>query len=325
MSDQPVGVSIIVIAYNEESRISYCLDALLAQDTHTPYEVIVVDDHSRDSTARIVAEFQASHSNLRLLQHASNRGRGAARRTGQDAASSSLVGFVDADIVVPPKWLSRCIDELSDADGVSGIAQPDGDCAVIWRICQPTLRDRPGSAEITGNNVIFSRDALTLVPFSPSAKLGEDFRLAKLMTRAGLRLRTITDLKVVHREAKTYWAGVSWMWQSGVDATSLLFEFRVVRLADLAWLSWIAGFLALVVASTVGHLGGLWFVAIGALLTVAVDAGFIYSRFALRPSPLRFLGALLISPPMMLAYLLGRTAGLVRIPLLLRRSATPLS
>jgi hypothetical protein len=190
---------------------------------------------------------------------------------------------------------------------------------VIWRIFEPTLRVRPGSAEITGNNVIFSRRALSLVPFSPEARLGEDFRLAKLMTRAGLRLRTIADLRVEHREAKTYWQGVSWMWQSGVDATSLLFEFRVLRLADIAWLSWLLGVLTLALACATGHLGILWLVAGVAALTAAVAGAFIYSRFALRPHPARFLGATLISPPMMLAYLAGRTVGLLRVPLLLRR------
>ena len=96
---------------------------------------------------------------------------GAARRSWQDATESPWVGFVDADIVILPNWLRRCLEELSDVDGVSGIAQPDGDCTVIWRICQPTLRHRPGSAAITGNNVLFSREALTRVPFSRTQNL----------------------------------------------------------------------------------------------------------------------------------------------------------
>jgi cellulose synthase/poly-beta-1,6-N-acetylglucosamine synthase-like glycosyltransferase len=282
--------------------------------------VLVVDDGSRDSTANVVQQLQDHYPNLRLLRHEVNRGRGAARRTGQDATESPWVGFVDADIVVPSDWLNRCLEELSDADGVSGIAQPDGDCAVIWRICKPTLRRRPGSAEITGNNVVFSRAALTRVPFSPDARLGEDFRLAKSMVQSGLRLRTIEDLTVEHRESKTYWRAISWMWQSGADATSLLFEFQVVRLPDLAWLTWSVGFLVVLAAAGFGALG-LWLsVAIIAALTLVVDVLFICSRFTLRPHPMRFLGALVLSPPMMLAYLAGRSAGLLRVPHLLRHS-----
>jgi len=96
-------------------------------------------------------------------------------RSGQDSADSRWIGFVDADIVVPENWIDRCLEELVSADGVSGIAQPDGDCAVLWRICEPALRDRPGSAEITGNNVIFSREPLLSFRFHPMRNLVRTF------------------------------------------------------------------------------------------------------------------------------------------------------
>jgi glycosyltransferase involved in cell wall biosynthesis len=316
----PPDVSVIVIAYNEERRIGPCLDALLSQNTDAVYEVIVVDDGSRDATANIVEQQQRRHPNLRLLSHTFNSGRGAARRTGQDASDSPWIAFVDADIVVPSNWLRRCKEELLSASGVSGIAQPDGDCAVIWRLSQATLRERPGSAEITGNNLMLSRDALTQVPFSPTARLGEDFRLAKLMKQNGFELRTIADLKVAHRETKTYQQGVLWMWKSGVDATLLLCEFRVVRLPDVAWATWLAGFCTVTVLGALGVLGVEPAVALIVALTLIVDISFVISRFKPHPHPLRFLGALVLSPPLMLAYLVGRSAGLPLVPFRLRRS-----
>lgn len=314
-SNTTAQAAIIVIAFNEDRRIGPCLSALLSQDATIPYEVVVVDDGSHDSTAEVVNQLRLNHPNLRLLQHEINLGRGAARRTGQDATDSPWIGFVDADIVVPPNWLNRCISELSETDGVSGIAQPDGDCAVIWRLCQPTIRQRLGSAEITGNNVLFSRETLQRVPFSPVARLGEDFRLAKMMTRQGIRLRTVEDLKVEHRETKTYWGAVSWMWQLGVDATSLLFEFRVFRMPDLAWLSWCTVLLLSVATLELGVSEFEFSLFVVLALTLVIDAMFIYSRFCPRPHPMRFFGALAISPPLMLVYLVGRTAGLLGIPL----------
>jgi glycosyltransferase involved in cell wall biosynthesis len=306
-------VAIIVIAFNEESRVTPCLTALLHQDSAVPYKVIVVDDASQDSTVANVKKLQPMFPNLQLVQHEVNRGRGAARRSGQDATDAKWIGFVDSDIVVPSNWLQRCLEELAEVDGVSGIAQPDGDCAVIWRICQPSIRQRPGSAEITGNNVLFSRDALKSVPFSPQARLGEDFRLAKLMTKDGFRLRTIEDLKVEHRETKTYLKGVSWMWESGLDASSLPFEFKILRMPDLAWLVWLLVSLTPLVAIGL-DLSGIVFSLIDlAVMTLIVDAVFIYSRFTPRPHFSRFLAALVISPPMMFAYLTGRTAGLLQV------------
>jgi hypothetical protein len=285
--------------------------------------VIVVDDGSRDATASVVERLQARHPNLRLLRHGENRGRGAARRSGQEATQASRIGFVDADITVPPDWLERCLDALVTSDGVSGIAQPDGDCAVIWRMCRPALRRRRGSAEITGNNVLFTREALARVPFSPEAKLGEDFRLAKVMVHQGLRLRTIDDLVVVHAESKSYWRAISWMWQSGVDATALLFEFRRLRLPDLAWLAWTAGVVAVAVAAAVGDLGIGSTIATLAALTLVVDGLFISTRFRALPHPVRFLNALALNVPLMVAYLLGRSAGLAHVARLTRLLREP--
>lgn len=284
--------------------------------------MFVVDDGSKDSTVQFVEQLQANYPNLRLLRLENNQGRGAARRAGQDATQSPWVGFVDADIIVPSNWLRRCLEEFPNVDAVSGIAQPDGDCAVIWRICQPTLRLRPGSAEITGNNVLFSREALNRVQFLPNAKLGEDFRLAKMMIQRGFKLRTVEDLIVAHRESKTYLKAISWMLQSGVDATSLLFEFRIIRIPDLAWLAWSFGLLIIAVATGFGVLA-LWFsLATVAALTLGVSTLFAYSRFTPRSRPLRFLAALSLSPPMTTAYLFGRSAGLFRVLYLLRSSRT---
>ena len=307
--------AVIVIAFNEERRIEACLKALVGQDTSTPFEVIVVDDGSTDATVERARALQGEHPNLRVVTHEVNRGRGAARRTGQDVADSTgatWIGFVDADVEVPPHWLARCVEEMSEASGVSGVALPDGDCAVLWRIGRPTLRTRPGSAEITGNNVLFHREILQRYPFSPSSTLGEDFRLAKRMARDGVTLRTVGDLAVRHHETKSYAKGVSWMWESGVDSSSLLFEFRVVRLPDLAWLSWLVVGVLTLVAAVVGVLGWWWALVAIVAMTLLVDAAFIWSRFAPWPRPARFLLTLVISPPMMVAYLLGRTAGLGR-------------
>jgi glycosyltransferase involved in cell wall biosynthesis len=282
----------------------------LAQETPLSYEVIVVDDGSQDATADVVDRLERGHPNLRLIRHEKNRGRGAARRTGQESATSPIVGFVDADIVVPTEWLQRTAEELTRFDAVSGIALPDGDCAVLWRISQATLRRRPGSAEITGNNALFSSAALARVPFAPDSQLGEDFRLAKQMLHEGLRLTTLTDLVVEHRESKTYRQALTWMWRSGEDATSLLLEFGVVRLPDLAWGAWTASIITLCALTASGVTNPWIAVTVFCAFTLIIDFMFVGSRFRPLPRPLGFVAALLISPPMVVTYLSGRVAGL---------------
>ena len=93
------SISLIIPAYNEEAGIRLALeeaDRALAQVTGD-YEILVVDDGSRDGTARIVAEAMHDLPHVRLLRHAQNRGYGAALRTGLEAARCERIAFTDAD------------------------------------------------------------------------------------------------------------------------------------------------------------------------------------------------------------------------------------
>jgi glycosyltransferase involved in cell wall biosynthesis len=93
------GVSVVLPAWNEEGAIastvravSYTLDQI-APD----YEIIVVDDGSRDGTAAIVDNLAASDPHVRAIHHAENLGYGAALIAGFDAAAKEMIFFMDAD------------------------------------------------------------------------------------------------------------------------------------------------------------------------------------------------------------------------------------
>lgn len=306
---------IVVIAFNEEANIERCLSALLHQVLEEPFEVLVVDDGSTDRTAEIVKTMAEVHGSLHLIEHGTNQGRGAARRHGQDWARSEFIGFVDADIVVPSNWLTDLFDAIADVDGVSGIALPDGDVAVVARMSGATLRARGGSAEITGNNVLFRRTALETVGFEEKSRLGEDFRLAKRMVRAGLRLRTTGAVIVEHREAKPYRRAFLWMWESGLDASALFFEYRVIRLPDIAALGWFASSAAFAALSTIGWIPVIDAIGIEIVLTTLIDIAMTWTRFRLWPHPLRWLSALILNWPFVTIYLVGRTAGTIKFVL----------
>ena len=92
-------MSLVFPAYNEEAGIRQAVvEACNALEELTvDYEILVVDDGSRDDTAAIVAELAALLPRVRLLRHESNRGYGAALRTGFAAARFERVAFTDAD------------------------------------------------------------------------------------------------------------------------------------------------------------------------------------------------------------------------------------
>ena len=92
-------LSLVIPAHNEQAGLRQAIaeadDSLarLCED----YEILVVDDGSRDATAAVAAEEVAGRPRVRLLRHAVNRGYGAALRTGFEAARHDLVAFTDAD------------------------------------------------------------------------------------------------------------------------------------------------------------------------------------------------------------------------------------
>ena len=307
---QPPDIAVVVIAYNEASTIEDCLGALLAQETALSLEVLVVDDGSTDGTADVVASVATGDPRVRLVSHAANRGRGAARRTGQDAVVATFIGYVDADVIVPVNWIAACTAALGTYSAVSGIASPDGDCVVLVRMVHPVVRLRRHTMAISGGNVVFRADALRSIGFDQRARLGEDFRLATQMTARGMSIATLPDLVAEHREHKSYARTIHWMWQNGIDASRLPFELQTVRLPDVTWLGWLA---VVVVAALLGATGTTsWWIslAIVVVATVAVALAHAASRFVLSSRFHRWLAAAALDVPLISAYLAGRTVGL---------------
>jgi dolichol-phosphate mannosyltransferase len=92
-------LSLVIPALNEQASIRQAIrEAETAlTDLTSRYEIIVVDDGSRDATAAIVEMEEQRNPQVRLLCHPDNAGYGAALRTGFQAATCDLVAFTDAD------------------------------------------------------------------------------------------------------------------------------------------------------------------------------------------------------------------------------------
>ncbi len=100
----PEALSLILPAYNEACRIPPYLASIRRHcDTHYPdgYEVIVVDDGSSDHLRETLERTCGDWPQLRLLRHPRNLGKGAAVRTGVQAARGDRVLFADADGATP--------------------------------------------------------------------------------------------------------------------------------------------------------------------------------------------------------------------------------
>ncbi len=95
----PGTLSLVLPAYNEEANISAVLDDALATLPlfADDFEILVVDDGSRDGSAERVTRTAGHDDRVRLLRHARNRGYGAALTTGFRESRGDFVMFMDAD------------------------------------------------------------------------------------------------------------------------------------------------------------------------------------------------------------------------------------
>ena len=100
-------VSVIVPAYNAGNCLGKCLKGLLAQ-IPSAKEIIVVDDHSSDDTARIALDMGVD-----VVRVPQNSGPSHARNLGSERASGEIIFFVDADVVLMPGAVERVADLFS--------------------------------------------------------------------------------------------------------------------------------------------------------------------------------------------------------------------
>jgi glycosyltransferase involved in cell wall biosynthesis len=116
-------ISVVLPAYNEEDNIGRQVRAVaevLDELKFDDYEILVVDDGSRDRTGAIVEELGGELPKLKLLRHEKNRGYAQALRTGFTSAQMPLVFYTDADNQFDVRELKNLLPAIDDYDIVSG-------------------------------------------------------------------------------------------------------------------------------------------------------------------------------------------------------------
>ena len=119
----PAGLTVFFPAYNDAGTIpSMVIGAVMAARQLTDdFEVVVVNDGSRDATAEILEELSEMCPALRVVEHPRNRGYGAALRTGFASATKEFVFYTDGDAQYDPRELADLWALMTpDVDLVNG-------------------------------------------------------------------------------------------------------------------------------------------------------------------------------------------------------------
>lgn len=103
-------ISVIVPVYNTEKYLRRCIDSILAQ-TFTDFELLLINDGSRDSSGAICDEYAAKDSRVRVF-HKENGGVSSARNVGLDNAKGEWISFVDSDDWIEAKAYECMLHEV---------------------------------------------------------------------------------------------------------------------------------------------------------------------------------------------------------------------
>lgn len=113
---QPVELSVVVPTYNEAENVPLLVEKLRAALQGISWEVIFVDDDSRDGTARVARELAIKYPNVRVIQRIGRRGLSSACIEGALAGSAPYIAVMDADLQHDERILPKMLRELRDGD-----------------------------------------------------------------------------------------------------------------------------------------------------------------------------------------------------------------
>ncbi len=225
-------LTVIICTHNRAAQLEKCLEALLHQSVEDEsFEILVVDNGSRDETPELISRYQARSPQLRGVRE-EQIGLSHARNRGIEASHGEWVAYLDDDAIPHPDWAERLLARIREGnlDGIGGLYQPYFDAEPpAWYLDQYNsnywmLRGKvhsytltPSDPKLSGGNCAFKRKLLVeLGGFRADlgmcgGRLGyaEEVELQDRMLAAGYRLGFDANIRMDHHTPE-YKQRLSW-------------------------------------------------------------------------------------------------------------------
>src|SRR4051794_3434205 len=230
-------LSILMPVYNERTVVERCISGVLTAPLpeNMDRELVIVDDCSTDGTYAILQRLATAFPQIRLHQHARNRGKGAAVRTAIENATGDFAIIQDADLEYDPAEYPRLLRPLLDghADAVFGSRYLAGEQSRIlpfWHsminkgltlvsnmFCNLNLTDMETCYKV------FRTDLLKSVPIR-SDRFGFEPEITMKSAKRKFRIYEVP----ISYHGRTYEEGKKIGWKDGIKALGVILKFWLI-------------------------------------------------------------------------------------------------
>ena len=205
-------VSIIMAAYNAEKTIELAIESVLNQ-TYSNFELLVINDCSKDGTAKLVEDFSAKDNRVRLISNEKNSGVSFTRKHGLEEANGSWIAILDSDDAWAPEKLEKQIElqNRTNADLLfTGSAFMDSEGRPIdWYLHAPaeaTYRQLL-KQNVLSNSSALVRKELYAKHYAVGDGMHEDFAIWLSILKEGKKAYGVDEPLLIYRIAKSSKSG----------------------------------------------------------------------------------------------------------------------
>lgn len=227
MATQQLQLSIIIAVYERQDELTELLTSLTKQ-TNPNFEIIIVDDGSKNRLDTVCSRFQ-DQLDIKYY-YKSNSGPGKSRNYGMEKANGNYFIFLDSDTIIPSGYIQSIYDELTE-NYVDAFGGPD-DANESFNAYQKAITFSMTSFLTTGGirggkkqvgkfqprsfNMGISRKAYEVTKGFATMRIGEDPDLSMRLWENGFETRLFQDSKVIHKRRTSLKKFAKQVYQFGV-------------------------------------------------------------------------------------------------------------
>ncbi len=249
---EPPQVSVVIPTCDRRHVLARCLDALTNQ-THTSYEVIVVDDGSADDTPDFLQTFADEHAGnnakvrFRWLRNEQRIGANPSRNRGIREAAAEFVALLDCDCIAEPDWLDKLLEGFADSNvaAVTGLVRDPPPTNIFELTFKGTHRihgSQKANRLVAGNMCVRSSVLREHTLDEDRAKVsgditvsgrGDEEGLFLILRAEGYEVRVAPEAVVLHEHGFTGRRFFRQAFRGGKSAARLVYKFRLSQRLDM--------------------------------------------------------------------------------------------